>query len=1124
MEELQREFSILAQCLYKIGGGVMVSPQEINGAQNELLSFPSRCSYYGILLLHVSLYDYIPFRNRFCVSDNNMFNCSIHFPLHQIIQQESQLKNVILNPAVRQLSAVLLKGYIKTHWNTITSADLKKQFKDLLPLGLMVGDFEVDTPPAFLSKINTAFGMSISEAAEHEFPEEWNDLIQILINIYENGLTNQQNFAQSLGALKCLSLVAQHFSDKHTIFVFPVLVPYMLKIAENAQLPDIIRAKALTVCSEMFSLIAMVSGDVTDEDDEYVDDYGDDGVYEEAPEEGERVIDDRLIEESKKLLATALEPTMNIVLGEICKPIPNVESDCSFKMECVKMMNTLIKEFGKTLQQAIIVVLQSTCISLEKEYETYFKHAVLSPSESGIPTKEIAARYDSEGENVNFTTVICQQIELLATIVLNPKLSTLLSSSKANLVQLIYLLIGYSQLPESMTELWETEPEQFVSEEDNQYSSYSIRIACAKLIEDFHDTYDNLAVESLLEAYHKRMQESQNLYIQNSNSCTWWKLREACLMCISSFTGFRDSIEDYPKIFDLPSLMNQLVQNDLKVNTESLQFLKSRAIQCSSFFLGQISNTKLYKINSLELIKQLFIIYVNHLNEQQPLPLRLYSCQAVARIFCLHSPILEPLISSFGQGKDEILQNILFCMCKLVDDLTDETMYIPLESIAVFVNFLPHVVVPQSANVISIMLNQLDKFSNDHAISSDIINVFDKLAQIPETEAQLVNNVIPRIAQIFTSSGTATKSDFVENLLNLSNTIIVRAKKEDSITILNSLFPSLMSLGFSNEDPSWIQKINECLRSIVHVSEEILVQHRFTSQNHQVSSFHFLLEYIYRLLQPNFSESAAFGVGELITEIFTKLGTALNMEIIGKILSACIVKLNVSEELIFIQSIVFVFAKLFHHQDVVQMFNLLESIKVGDSNGLVCLLNKWSKNQQFFFGAYKLKVTATALAKLLQTGDERLGTVTVSVEIEKESSGKYRTRSKSKTKERQMPFVLHAFVLLVDAFVRAKENENDKKKEYSAESVLYGGEPMGTDSNVEDDYLHQLVDDDFDDDEEEYFDDVLSSKDPINNVNLIEILPQVMKELCQVNQQVLPHLEKMLTTEQKNALKEMLNK
>ena len=439
--------------------------------------------------------------------------------------------------------------------------------------------------------------------------------------------------------------------------------------------------------------------------------------------------------------------------------------------------------------------------------------------------------------------------------------------------------------------------------------------------------------------------------------------------------------------------------------------------------------------------------------------------------------------------------------------------------------FLPHVVVPQSANVISIMLNQLDKFSNDHAISSDIINVFDKLAQIPETEeTQLVNNVIPRIAQIFTSSGTATKSDFVENLLNLSNTIIVRAKKEDSITILNSLFPSLMSLGFSNEDPSWIQKINECLRSIVHVSEEILVQHRFTSQNHQVSSFHFLLEYIYRLLQPNFSESAAFGVGELITEIFTKLGTALNMEIIGKILSACIVKLNVSEELIFIQSIVFVFAKLFHHQDVVQMFNLLESIKVGDSNGLVCLLNKWSKNQQFFFGAYKLKVTATALAKLLQTGDERLGTVTVSVEIEKESSGKYRTRSKSKTKERQMPFVLHAFVLLVDAFVRAKENENDKKKEYSAESVLYGGESMGTDSNVEDDYLHQLVDDDFDDDEEEYFDDVLSSKDPINNVNLIETLPQVMKELCQVNQQVLPHLEKMLTTEQKNALKEMLNK
>ncbi|KAF0984723.1 hypothetical protein FDP41_000622 [Naegleria fowleri] len=1129
LEELQREFSTLVQCLFKLGGGVGSSPQQVREAESELISFPGRCPYYGVLLLHVSLYAYLPFRNNFCINQgDNFINISIHFPLYQLIEQEQQLKSVIISPAIRQLAAVLLKGYIKSHWNNIQSPQLKKQFKDALPLGLMASDLEVEVPPSFLSKINTAFGMSIAEVAEHEFPEEWGDLIQILINIYESGLVNHHHYAQSLGSLKCLSLVAQHFSDKHTVFVFPVLVPYMLNVASNTQLPDLIRAKALTVCSEMFYLIAMVAGDPSDEADdefEYVNDgdHESEDVNEDDNTQDDSKIDEKLIEESKKMLSSVIGQTLNLILGEISNPITNVNSDCSFKMECVKTMNILVKEFGKSLQDAVIHVLQSTCTSLSSEYEIYFKHAILSPNESGIATSQIAERFDTEGESINFTTVICQQIELLATIVCSRQLSKILSSNKNNLAQLTYLLLGYCQLPQHLMELWEDNPEQFVSEEDNQFSSYSIRTSCLKLLEDFNETYDTLGIESLLDAYNKRMQESQSLYIQNPNSSTWWKLREASLMTISSFTEFRDHIEDNPKVFDLVSLISQLLDNDLNVSSEHLPFLKSRAIQCSSYFLNQISNPKLFTVN-LDMIKQLFITYVNHMAENQPIPIRLYSCQATARVFCLEKPLLDSLLSSFGASRDELLHGILASMCKLVNDIGEEPMYIPLESIAVFVNFLPQVVIPHSETVISIMLTQLSKFSNDRTIASDIINVFDKLAEIPETEAQLVNNVIPKISQIFISSATATAPDFIENLLDLSHTIIVHAKKEDMLTVLNTLYPSLMNLGFSNEEPSWIQKITECLRSIVHVGEEMIVQHRFISQQHQVSSFQFLLEYIARLLQPNFSDSAAFGVGELVTEIFAKLSTALNIDIIGQIIKACVLKLSISNDLLFIQSIVFIFAKLFHHQDVVKMFSLLESISnLKDyANGLTCVLSKWAHNQQFFFGLYKLKVTSTALAKVLQTGDPRLASVNVLMEVKEPTTG-YRTRSK-KIKERQVPFVLYAFMLLIDAYIRALEAKEEEKNEATLEGMMYGGGGFDDEDPFvpQDEYLNQLAQGggDFSDDEGD--EDPLSSKDPINSIDIETTLPEVMKELCSVNQQVLPHLEKILTDKQKQALQQML--
>ncbi|KAL9650044.1 hypothetical protein ABK040_003162 [Willaertia magna] len=1091
-------FQVL-NCLHQLTGAL--GNEHIKEAEYKITQIPKHCPYYCLILLDIALYSHTPFRQQYCsTNDSNNF----HFQLHNTIQQNPNIQQLVLTPSVRQLAALLLKGFIKSYWHAdqhILPNQIKKELKEIIPLGLIASDTTT-------SKISTAISMIIAEISEHDFPDEWPNLIEIIIKIYEGSNSEIQSF----GALKCLSLVAQHFTDKQTIVAFPVLTPYMLTIAANTQIPQNVRAKALTVCIELFYLLGMTAGDGSVEEDDFEDDEGIES------EDREEDIYTKVSAECKNLLNLVLEPTLKLILSEISTPILSVEGNCSFKMECVKLMNVLVKEFGLTIEKYIMSVLQSTCNSLEKEYDLFLKYLVLPSKDTGLESNAIAEHYDSEGESVNFSTVVCQQIELLSTIVCNPKLGKILSSNRANLIRLIYLMIGYSQLTLEQEEVFESDPEQFVNEEEDEYANYSIRIACQGLLDDFCEMFGYLGTNSLIAAFNQRMEESKQLYQSNPNHSSWWKLREASLLSISSFSSFREQLMEEQELLDMNNIIGELLQNDLQLPSNNLPFLKSRAIQCTSFHL-------FYLTNNLDAIKQLLLIYVEHLNPQtQPVPIRLYACRAVARVFQVDH--VETVVNNC-ENKDEMLKKILVGMCQLANEVSDEVMHIPLESIAIFVKFSPQVVIPFSNEVITIMWTQLEKFANDHTIASDIINVFEKLALIPEIEYQLVNFVSPKIAQIISGNLVLVGMHFVEKLLDVGYTIIRHSTKEQIPFLLNTLFPSIMNIILSNDDEDLLQHGTECIRAFIHSGQELVVQHRLQ----EVSSFQLILEYIQKLLLPDLMDGSSLGVGELISEIFTKVGKLLDMNIISQIIKAAVIKLAATDSLALTQSIIFIFAKLFHEQNITEMLNLLSSITdLGETNinhyktGLECLMRKWAKNQQNFFGLYKLKVTSTSLAKLLESGDQRLAELTVIIETtETKSKKRYQTRLGGSIKEKEIPFIIHAFTLIVDAYIRAKEFEKSRKESNKLEGILYGEEEE--DNFVsEEDYLAHLVGgaNDYFDDEDD-IEDPIEKIDPLNQINLLIVLPQMVKEFCSVNQQIVPHLQKILSKEQKQAFEEMMN-
>lgn len=97
----------------------------------------------------------------------------------------SALGHVTLDAAqpygIRQLAAVILKNYVRTHWQEGTRGfappevgeEEKAYVRNLLPRGIADPD----------SKIRTAVGMAVARVAEHDWPHAWPELTPILVNL-----------------------------------------------------------------------------------------------------------------------------------------------------------------------------------------------------------------------------------------------------------------------------------------------------------------------------------------------------------------------------------------------------------------------------------------------------------------------------------------------------------------------------------------------------------------------------------------------------------------------------------------------------------------------------------------------------------------------------------------------------------------------------------------------------------------------------------------------------------------------------------------------------------------------------------------------------------------------------
>ncbi|KAH6807190.1 ARM repeat superfamily protein [Perilla frutescens var. frutescens] len=153
----------------------------------------------------------------------NCLNASLD-PNHQVRNfAETSLQQASIQPAV------LLKQYIKKHWNEdeegfehpVVASNEKASIRGLLLASL-------DDPN---KKICTAVSVAVSIIAQYDWPEDWLELVPFLLSL----INDQTKLNAVHGALRCLALLTSDMDDKMVPKIVPVLFPCLHTIVSSPQ-------------------------------------------------------------------------------------------------------------------------------------------------------------------------------------------------------------------------------------------------------------------------------------------------------------------------------------------------------------------------------------------------------------------------------------------------------------------------------------------------------------------------------------------------------------------------------------------------------------------------------------------------------------------------------------------------------------------------------------------------------------------------------------------------------------------------------------------------------------------------------------------------------------------------
>ncbi|CAH9119623.1 unnamed protein product [Cuscuta europaea] len=502
---------------------------------------------------------------------------------------------------LRQLAAVLLKQFIKKHWqedevdfeHPVVSSDEKEAIRHLL-LSL------IDDPHR---KMCTAISMAVASISHYDWPEDWPDLLPTLIN----SIMNQTKANTVHGALRCLALLSVDLDDKMVPQLVPVLFPFLHTIVSSPQIYDkALRTKALSIVYACISMLGTMSG-----------------VYK---------------TETTALLSPMLQPWINQFTSILEQPVPSEDpDDWSIRMEVLKCLNQSVQNFPGLMEGQFMVIMGPLWQTFVSSLRVYIQASVEGMDDA------YEGRYDSDGAEQSLESFVIQLFEFMLTILGSKRFVKVIVH---NLEELAYCVIAFLQITEQQAHTWMMDANQFLADEED--NTYSCRASGALLLEEVINSCGPEGINAIIKSSEKRFNESQQE--KTAGSPSWWRIREATLFALASVSEQLLETEDSEKCgATLGNILEKVLVEDIATGVDEYPFLYARMFSSVAKFSSVISRG----IN-----EQFVYAAVKAIGMDVPPPVKAGACRALSHLLTdADSRVIWPHIKDLISSLTNLLEH-----------------------------------------------------------------------------------------------------------------------------------------------------------------------------------------------------------------------------------------------------------------------------------------------------------------------------------------------------------------------------------------------------------------------------------------------------------------------------------
>ncbi|KAL2234935.1 UNVERIFIED_CONTAM: Importin-9 [Sesamum indicum] len=495
-------------------------------------------------------------------------NRELPFGLRQIsFMLDSLVRLTCIN-----LAAVLLKQYIKKHWNEdeegfehpVVARNEKASIRGLL-LALL------DDP---YKKMCTAVSVAVSTIAQYDWPDDWPELLPFLLSL----INDQTKLNAVHGALRCLVLISSDMDDKMVPKIVPVLFPCLHTIVSSPQVYDkCLRSRALSIVYNCTSMLGVMSG-----------------VYK---------------TETSSLMLPMLQPWMEQFSSILRHPVPSEDpDDWSIRMEVLKCLNQFIQNFPAIAETHFVVIVGPLWHTFVSSLEVYKRSSIEGVEDS------YDGRYDSDGAEKSLESFVIQLFEFLLTVVGSPRFVKVVMN---NVKELVYYTIGFLQVTEQQVHTWSLDANQYVADEDD--NTYSCRVSGALLLEEIITSCGMEGIDAVIDSVKRRISESQ--LEKDNGSPGWWRLREATLFALASVS--EQLLEAEVSGPTIGNMLEQILTDDVATGVHDYPFLFARLFSSVAKFSSVINN---------QVTEHFLYAAIKTIGMNVPPPVKVGACRALSQL------------------------------------------------------------------------------------------------------------------------------------------------------------------------------------------------------------------------------------------------------------------------------------------------------------------------------------------------------------------------------------------------------------------------------------------------------------------------------------------------------------